>query len=366
MNIGILTFHNAHNYGAVLQAYALKKFLQKKYKNVSVIDYKNETLNQKYQLNQQLIIGKKDIVFPWRWKKVFQRKKMMNYSRQQWEAQWYAFEEFINTEILGKTNNDVIFDNYDVIIFGSDQIWEKKATNGYDLIYFGAFRFNGKKISYAASMTDSIIEKKDVVFFKNYLSDFFKLSVREESVAKMLSELLNRTVDVMIDPSFLIDKTEYYEIMDKEFVPCKDKYILAYYVSENMDMSMYVRNLAKANNLKVVEIHYYDLPELDKTYQYSNLGPRQFLKCFEDAEFVVTNSFHGTAFSIIFEKQFYAYYLNNNRVESLLKLLKINDNNKFETKIMTLEKNINYKDVSNYILKLREKSLDYLVNGIGE
>lgn len=366
MNIGILTFHNAHNYGAVLQAYALKIFLQKKYSNVSVINYKNETLEKKYQLNQHLIIGKKDVVFPWRWGEVYHRKKMLDYSQEQWKVQWYAFEEFVNAEILKDSSENVEFNNYDVIIFGSDQIWEKKATNGYDPIYFGAFRFGGKKISYAASMTDSFIEKKDIDFFKKYLSDFDELSVREETVANMLSKLLNKNVDVMIDPSFLIDKTDYYKIMDKEFVPCKDKYILAYFVSENKDMSAYVSKLARANNLKVVEIHYYDLPELDKTYQYSNLGPRQFLKCFEKADFVVTNSFHGTAFSIIFEKQFYTYYLKNNRVESLLKVFQIEDNNQFKTKAMVIDKNINYDEVFDIKRKLREKSLDYLVNSIGE
>lgn len=366
MKIGILTFHNAHNYGAVLQAYALKKFLKKKYTDVSVIDYKNETLEQKYQLKQQLVVGKKDVVFPWRWKRVFDRKKKIDYSKEQWEIQWSSFEEFINTEILGESNDDVIFDNYDVIIFGSDQIWEKKITNGYDLIYFGAFRFNGKKISYAASMTDSIIEKKDEDLFKKYLYDFDALSVREESIANVLSKLLNKNVDTMIDPSFLLDKTEYNEIIDQEFIPNKDKYILAYYVSENKEMSEYVSELAKANEMKVVEIHYYDLPELDKTYQYSNLGPRQFLKCFKEADFVVTNSFHGTAFSIIYEKQFYTYYLNNNRVESLLKLYGINGNNQYKTKTMKLYKNIDYKAVSNYKTKLREKAMTYLENSIGE
>lgn len=368
MRIGILTFHSAHNYGAVLQAYALKSVLKKLYKDidVNIIDYRNQAIDRKYKFKQELIIGKKDVLFPWRWKKIKERRDNIDYSQESWEKQWNNFEEFINAELLNRENNKNDFNNYDIIIFGSDQIWEKKATNGLDQVYFGGFQFAGQKISYAASMTGEVIEKEDEAFFKKYLLDFQALSVREQSIADSLACLLKKNVKVVLDPTLLLEKSDYNNIIDYNFVPCKKNYILAYYVSENQEMSLYVNKLAKKNNLEVVEIHYYDLPDLNKENQYSDLGPRQFLKCYAEASFVVTNSFHGTVFSIIFEKQFYCYYHNNNRVESLLKMFNIQDANRMKDGSLEIKKYIDYKVVSDRKNQLKEESINFLKNSIGD
>lgn len=303
LRIGILTFHNADNYGAVLQCYALQETLRslRPDDEVCVIDYRNPLIEKSYRvlgLRRSVLENISQILYV-----PSQLKKRRRFS---------SFRgEFLSVGSPDPNDCDVVF-------YGSDQIWNPELT-GDDLAYFGA-NFRGTKIAYGASDGGEIKITEEV---KKMLGDFNSISCREKSLSEKVSERLGKIVPTVCDPVFLLSKDEWLKIAVK---PHEQNYILAYKISENIGFDDEVERTASRLGKPIVQIVYVrSLRKLIcRTQKIKEcLSPQQFVGLFASADFVLTTSFHGTAFSIIFEKPFFvlAFGSGSERITDLLNSL---------------------------------------------
>ena len=349
MKIGILTFHRAHNYGAVLQAYALQEYLYSLNQKVEFIDYKNRKLLEVYRWFNYYRFKTKRIG------RVLEEIKLLPYRKRRYEK----FDFFINLKLnLSPKNFDLM--SYDMIIIGSDQVWNTSLTNGYDKMYWGNFIFRKdcKLISYAASMQDEIKEEsKDDI--KKLLSRFSSISVRETSIAECLRSFVCKDVSVVLDPTLLLTKEQWGNLCHNRIV--KEPYLLFYQVRKNDKAKSIAERVAKQLHLKL--IHLSAGIDLHNSVDVIDSGPIEFVNLFKYANFVVCTSFHGTVFSIIFNVPFYSVLLNDgkdSRAVDLLSKLGLADRGiaSYEEKELKLE--IEWQKVERKLTELKKDSENYL------
>ena len=354
MSIGLLTFHQADNYGAVLQAYALQEALRNIDNNIEIINY-----YQPYIIDHYKILNTKN-------KKKLIKAMLHSIANL---VKKYKFSRFrkiyldITEKVYVHPHNITGKDTY---IVGSDQIWNKDITNFDETFFLNFCETNVKKIAYAASIGNDFLNNEDRCFLKKHLQAFHHISVREDTAKKLLKELTDKEIVQVLDPTLLVPKI----VWNKLLLPTKvrDKYLLIYMV--NMDYSVFrVANcIAERLDLK---IYFIDEAIRKKQYVHKNVkkvGPLEFLTLISDAAFVVTNSFHGTAFSIVFNKDFVTVPTVNtgSRMLSLLKLLKLRD--RIITEPDEIKSNYNLKieyiEVKKVLEKERLKSLQFLQHSI--
>ncbi|MBR1374446.1 polysaccharide pyruvyl transferase family protein, partial [bacterium] len=214
---------------------------------------------------------------------------------------------------------------------------------GYDKAYFLNFKTNSRKAFYAISDGNAFVTEDNFDYYYESLKNIPYISTREKSLADDIVTKFGKKACGVVDPSFLLNKQEY--IMN--FKLRKSKRILfAYFIEEDQFMESIVRVLSQALKLEIVELHYYKKLSLKHKYQRADLGPIDFLEGIYNADFVITNSFHGTAFSIIFHKQFYSVYNDDARKDNLLSELGLQRrkiNNAIE---LDLNDKIDYNEVN--------------------
>lgn len=323
MKVGILTYHRAENYGALLQAYALKTYLQSLGHDVGFVDYWPDyhedyfKIFTKKRFLEASLRGKLvQIYYLFFWGLIRKRRKV--------NLQEFMYKQLgLSSKPKYRTKEDVC-DEFDVVFYGSDQIWRKqgmKSFPGFDSWYWGADNVKAKKVAYAASMGNVNVDDNDRTFIKACLNKFDAISVREDSLKKLLDSLAVSS-ELVIDPVFLLDAKEWTKLIS-DVKPLKDRYVLVYNLLGNDETVRFAEKLANDKNLKIVEITKKYLPfAVGGRYNYT-ASVEEFLSLIYHADYVVSNSFHGVAFSIIFQKQFFAIGMGNkaDRVLSLLNLL---------------------------------------------
>lgn len=361
MRIGILTFHCAHNYGAVLQCYATQEFLRSKGYEVEIINYRPKYLLEPYKIFKikrilsknpiRMLKGliKEFILFPIRFKR------------------FCGFENFINNKlILSKVvTKESIPSNYDVYIVGSDQVWNPKITRGFDLVYFADFPFQkGEKryISYAASMEAKALDDDQTTFLNKNLSNFDSLSVREDVLQQLLKPLTSKPIFQVLDPVLMVPS----EIWDN--IPSGkkdiDKYVVVYQVRNHPDTMRIAHHIAAQIGVKVKVLVAWSQIKIHETDQEAT--PEEFVNYIRNASCVVTTSFHGSAFSIIFNRPFYTIRLNDGadtRSSSLLKSIGL-ENRMIEANCSPVFSQIDYSSVNKKLNSLRVKSQNYLLSSL--
>ncbi|MBR5564887.1 MAG: polysaccharide pyruvyl transferase family protein [Roseburia sp.] len=367
--IGILTFHNAHNYGAVLQAYALKTKLNRMGHEASVLNYQNKYIARNYRKVLHIDFWKRDIL-PSRWGKVVREVRDVFYGLKEWQKQWNVFEEFIADKLLdGDTRQlsleEVVAKDCDVYVLGSDQIWARELTHGMDPAYFGQFAPKKKKISYAASVPNGSVPENEKPFFKQYLQSLSHISVREEKLAQSLRDLTGREINTVIDPTLLLEREDYEPLLYEKPLKQGD-YVFAYFVVENETVSRCAKKVAELLGCELIELHYKKTPTICGKNMIFDAGPSEFLTYIRDAKMVVTNSFHGTVFSILFQKKFYSVYKENGRIDNLLSFLGLEERHITEERQIQLEKEIDYGQSDKGLQEYRQQSVDFLMKGIEE
>jgi hypothetical protein len=321
MNIkkcGIVTYHRAHNYGALLQAYALKKALQKLNLDPVFIDYQPNEISRGYDLYpifpKELSLSTvarytKDLVH-----------LILDYKRK--KNRFIAFEEFIEQEI----NVHAPKGQFEYLFLGSDQIWNASYTNGVDKHYYGVFDnlIANKKVSYAASMGTARLSDKEEVDFLNNLKGLDGIGVREEGLADYIGSISSLNTEVNLDPTLLLSKSEWKELESKSTIQLDDEpYLLVYEVHEHKLTQQAKELISKKLNLKVVSLSSRTDCYTAKNH-ITSASPNDFIKLFSNASFIITTSFHGTVFSIINEVPFLTLKFNNDtdiRSGSLLRLV---------------------------------------------
>ncbi len=297
MKVGILTFHDAHNYGAVLQAFALKRYIQKLGYDVKIINYHHETIPDGFPREANVE----------RWEKFNPFiQKLIDY-----ETKLYT-----NEEDLEKLD-------IDFWICGSDQIWNTEITRGFNKGFFLDFKTNAKKIAYAVSMGIPELPKEFEEKFKESLNQIDEISVREDSLQQYAQKFTTKTVEKTLDPTLLLEENDYNDfILENQY----GEYILIYALGPDERLTQIAQKLATKKGVKIMELN--DKRKEDYfCEQISTAGPEEFLTLLKHAKGVVTNSFHGTIFSILFQKEFYTLTrLNRNaRMENILKIVSMED-----------------------------------------
>lgn len=314
---GILTFHDAHNYGAVLQAYALKKYIKKLGIDANIINYHHTTIPDGFP--RERVIKEK----------TQEEIEKYKYSEKDHYERWEKFNEFIkkltnNDENVYITENDLEKIDLDYWICGSDQIWNTDITRGINKGFFLDFNTNGRKISYAASMGIPRLEEKYEKDFVDAINNIEYVSVREDALKDYINSLTNIEVEKVVDPTLLLEEEDYNELLKENMI--NERYLLIYALGPDERLTQIAKQKAEEKSLKIIELN--DFKRKDYfCEQVSNAGPQEFLTLIKNAEVVVTNSFHGTIFSAMFEKDFYTITrLNRNaRMESLLDMFDMTD-----------------------------------------
>ena len=354
--IGILTFHRAVNYGAQLQAYALQKTVSEMGTDCELVDYICPAITKPYK---PFYITKNNPVMSF-------AKSCIMWNRRRKKA--ISFESFQNKIVKSKQQYDssniaLANDKYDLFITGSDQVFSPWCVD-FDPVYFLTFADNRKKFSYAASFATKEIPQEMKKEFSNRLESFQKLSVREQEGVRLIDELTSKESEVHLDPTILLSADKWSEIAQCDTT---EPYVLVYSVMPQISLVDFAVKLAKEKNMKVIYIT--DAPHMpNKTIQCEKaVSVERFVGYFKNASYVVSNSFHATAFSVIFHKSMFIEFQNkvnrNVRSESFLANLGISrglvDGKAEETPI-------NWKDVDEKLNAQRQKSLDYLKSVIGE
>lgn len=355
MKIGIITFHKAINYGAVLQTYALQKVLEDMDADPEIIDYKCEYIENTYKLfsissirNLKCFISSL-IYLPI---KISKKNK---------------FNKFRNDylKLSSEINNRIQLDNsnclYKSFITGSDQVWNLKCT-GYDTTYFLDFvKDTSKKFSYAASFGSADIEKNQKEKYMYLLKDFNKISVREKQGLKIIGELIDKEGYVHLDPTLLLKEESWRNLCSNGKY---NNYILIYLMVHSQTALAFAEDLAKQTGCKIIYINSGLTKKVKGTY-VRTAGPKEFLSLFAGAKYVVTNSFHGTAFSINFNKEFFVELLPppskvNSRLENIMDLLDLRERQIINGKNDNIHKPINYSQVNSVLEEERRNSIKYL------
>lgn len=298
--IGILTFHRADNLGAVLQAYALSKYITDSIGAIAeIVDYKCEKVESTRYAHSGGIV--KNIPLA-----IYYKIKRSGFDR--FRNKWLP----LSTK--GYTKSDIAESNlvYSTFIAGSDQIWNTGCSDN-DTTYFLDFVEQGKdKIAYAASIGAIEFTENEIKRYTEYLSRFKAISVREQSSISKLD--LPKDTRVLPDPVFLLDEKQWKDVEAKK--KHKKKYVFVYLIQEDVNVLNAAAKYAQEHNCQMIINK--------KSIEFiMNNSPDHFLEWIENAEAVFTNSFHGTAFSIIYQKKLLADIAlknggTNNRIKELL------------------------------------------------
>lgn len=361
--VGIVTVHAAHNYGSCLQAYALQK-------EIARLGYDCEIINLRLPIQKEIY-------------EVFTKRKNVKYILKNIYTLFFIckdrkekhekFEKFITQEMrLSKEINsfeefEKAADEYDCVITGSDQIWSKGIEEFTDAYLLPDVK--GVKISYAVSCGEKISDDftdEEIDFIKN----IDHISVRDSGTARFVKEKTGRDATLVVDPTMFFDKEQYAEMCGDERL-IKEKYIYLYTLGNSGELLDIANRLSKKTGLPVYISNVSGTHYMFGTKKALAAGPKEFLNHIRFAEYVVTSSFHGTVFSIIFEKQFWVFKAEKDeRKRELLEQVGLSDRSieaedcekKFE-QVITAER---YGQAMAKIASGRERSVGFLTEALAQ
>ncbi len=368
-SIGILTYHGAYNYGSFLQAYALQKIISERYKvDCKIINYRKDKQKEFYspikKNNSIRNIVKNIVSLPY---------------IENLENRNNLFEQMINSELnlteeyKSKKELEERIPKFDLLISGSDQIWNPGILD-FDDVYLLNFKLDSIKISYAASMGSfPRLSMNEQVIFKQCLSSYSKISVREEDAKTIIEPLTHSTVNVCVDPTLLINILTYRSLIKSEYLNVRlpeGDFIFFYSICYNKEMIERVMKFAEVKDLPVYMIFTGSIKlvkmKVKNLYVILDASISDFLYLIEKAKYVCSSSFHGTALAIIFKKVFFVInelkdgkYLIDSRMNNLLKKIDLSDriiNDNFEE----CPEEIDYDNVLAKLQDYTKKSLRFL------
>lgn len=298
MKVGILTFQFAHNYGALLQAYALRSAVKKCGHDVTVLNFYPEKVRNEYSLNPlkagkglRGVLGstKRSV------KRINQYKKFRSFQKNMLGCinPIYSFGEL-----------EAVCKNMDCVVVGSDQVWNTDLT-GDIKSYFLDFPLGGvKKVSYAASFGTTEINKSQQKYVKEYLPKFDVISVREQTAAELVKKYAGCAAAVVADPVFQLTKIDWEKFANTvNRLEKKENYILYYSLKSYNTLKKAAESLSQKMGLTIKAVHPTTAIAEINGEKLRDVGPVDFVWLIEHAAYVVTDSFHATAFSVIFGKK---------------------------------------------------------------
>lgn len=356
--IGIITINKINNYGSVLQAYALQKVLENMGTCVEIIDY---IFPNSYHHNNPYVKLSDTQPNEPKWIKVLFAKALIRQHKGisdfVLKYQRISKEVYSSPEML---KNDP--PHYDVYITGSDQLWSPRHCNGDPAFMLHFAPNDALKISYAASIGSNFIPSELQPLYKELLSRYKHISVRENSGAVLIHKLTGKDVSVVLDPTLLLNKDEWNKVAvpNRQF---KKKYILCYFLNYTFNAFPYVDELAaymqKQTGYEIVRVarppHQLFMPH---THYRVGASPEEFLSLVRDAEMILTTSFHGTAFAVNYGKPVFTVVkdrnANDSRQMSLMKNLGL------DAQVLSIADDFPGKSVFAYDVEDEQKRLENL------
>lgn len=380
------TFENANNYGTMLQAYATKRSIEKLGFTCHMIRYKR-------QYDLKFVLSQAGRVF----EKGFFSHEIRRYKKRQLLKTNSAFSQIYNPRtqavkafqkkvFLSDVDTFVGYEalsagsrNYDAIVVGSDQLWLPSGmrTNFYNLMFVDD---TVKKISYATSFGVSQIDKTYWKDMRRFIPRIDYLSVREQSGQQLIKDIVGVEAQVVVDPTMLLTKDEWLSIVpNKELV--QQDYIFCYFLGRNPDCREFANQLKRKTGLPIVVLKHLD-EFIESDVEFGDIapdaaGPEEFINYIRNAKYILTDSFHGTVFSIIHHKKFLTFYRfktddrmsKNSRIDNLLGLMGLGTR-LFEADKHTANERLlfdtDYAEVDKKLSRIRDESkrfLDRALNG---
>ena len=355
MRIGILTFHRAHNYGAVLQCYALQKVLATMGHDAVVIDYRQPYVESQYaSFNWQYFLDQ--LVN-------FRLLTMLRYFAKVRKNVIRAavFRRFRNRHlsVSSKCGSGQI-PLYDCYVIGSDQVWSLHCTKYADDVYWGQFARPAKSkiIGYAISSTIESLLQIGGEKVKKHLHDFSAVSFREEAIRNQVASMAGVKGEMALDPTLLFTADCWHGLTEN--VPVQPSVVVYHaqfrYASQNVrrEVDEKARQLARSLDCGVIDL--------------SNCitSPEYFVAAFKQARYVITNSFHGVALALTFNKPMYAILCHDSLDERYKRLLAAvgGDAMLVDTDFVPVAKPVDYEPINVALAKLRSHSIDFLQHNI--
>lgn len=364
-SVGILTFHASHNFGSVMQAWSTMTIIKNMGEyDVEIINFRPKSQKDKYSvfpIKSGLKVMLQNIV-----NARFLLKKYYSHAK---------YERFINLRLnttieINETKDLKALRQYDIYLSGSDQIW------GYNIPEFvtsteeirDVYYFNfakGYKISYGSST--SISTKEELERFKQYLKDYAYISVREESGQKIIQALTDKTVQVVLDPTYLIPHAQWVNIANKIPRVVEGDYYLIYSLQglkKARHWKELIRTMLQKENTKFVTIVPFAPIDGSNIVEKTDAGPEEILNLFANAKFIFTDTFHGLSFSIHFRKPFVLYETHavDYRKRNILDLFSLvgRETTDLKTCIEMASQEFSYDRIEPIIEEAVEKSERYL------
>lgn len=362
--VGCITFHASHNYGSVLQAYALQEFIQSNFKNVDykILNFRSQKQKDIYSIFPKKASLKHRIFF------LFNYKKLKN--------KYENFENFINKklnltqEFDDENINESRFD-FDCYISGGDQIWNTTCFD-FSWLYYLPFVKKAKKISYAVSLGPKQLSfsEQEKEKIKSYVESYNQLSLREIESINQLEKLDLKGMQQNIDPVLLLNKDDWTKIIGERIE--KSPYIFLYILNGDLQAYSFAKRLSKLTQKKVILTK--PVCKKDFFHNFTNrfdCGPMEFLNYIYYADAVISTSFHGCVFASVFERPLFTLNADkDNRRKYFLEKYGLEERNinfnANDDDVLELLKNCDYKKFKRNVKIEQGTSLEYLKNAFGE
>lgn len=369
--VGIITYHLAYNYGSALQALATQTVLKNINDDIEIINYRMLEQKKFYGLFRTKygfkVLRNDFLQLPIIYAKMKKKARFEQFA----STYFFLTEEFTEPEEISNK-----WDKYDIIVSGSDQIWNKqscelKRNDWEHMMPYLLKGYSGRKVSYASSIGN--MNNAQLEYIKPELAGFASMSMREVPTAKRLGALLNKEIPVVVDPTFLLTKEEWIDLLGLKR-NLAEKYILYYSLGgmqEMKDRKKQILDLATKTGLKVKIVTpfiYYPI-FTKKVESCPDYGPLEFLNALYNAEMVITDSYHGTVLSINFGKDVFSICKNgigDYRKTDIISRLGL-DNRIIQNIDQIMNPghvSINYKATNDLLEKFREESFSYLKRAI--
>ena len=358
--IGIVTIHTDFNYGAVLQAIATQKIFEINGYDAEIIDYRNKFIDQQSKIMYKQDNKIKGYLITLIRNTIFGRYHY--YKKAIKDLDLYRKKSFKRYYTISDLNNT----NYDILVAGSDQLWNPVISNGIDPVFLLDFGKPKKRISIATSMGSYRLKENDLNVFKDSLKKFSSISVREKHAINQLQPLVSTKIKEILDPTLLLNPQTWIDDYAKKskYYKINEKYILTYFVGgEKSKYKSKITKYAKKLGLPVWSIQYsnYNWKEINKKILGASVI--DFIALIKNASVILTDSFHGVAFSVNLGKDFVALTNTQNpiRVKEFLEKLGLDNRIDMDPEDFKM---INYIEVNKKLLKMRNDSLKWIFESI--
>ena len=383
MKIGITTFYN-YNYGSALQCYALQNYIEKHYCSCEILALKSEYGILRRLGKMALNLGKLCLKSPESSSEIIQHffsqrsnsltihkdslLEIQRFIRFSLNKKEYSWNELLD---IGNSDEHILF------ITGSDQVWNGNLIDNQDF-YFLRFAPQHKRVAYAPSFGGDTVSKYNEKLYRKYINEFHHLSARENSGKDIIYNYTQKKADVLADPVCLMDAKQWRECVKenshdfRKHYMLNDPYILAFFINKPSELAINaLDNLQKQTKMPIVSFGYkYNELQHLSDYRHINGSPWDFLQMIDHANVVLTDSFHATVFSIIFETPFYTYkrcykHKQNQSVRILELLNNVGLNDQFEVAEPNACIKLDFTKGYGYFEYIRKQSYDYFERVLG-